>query len=71
MAETGRVLVVFPLCRGQREAMHKDGSERIARVFCFMLPMDAVYQIIVLRFVYPGGPTLVALTAAAMQVAKL
>ncbi|MGC1648403.1 MAG: hypothetical protein WA741_21505, partial [Candidatus Sulfotelmatobacter sp.] len=39
---------------GQRVEMLKDGWKSIGRVFILALVLDAVYQIIVIHFVYPG-----------------
>jgi hypothetical protein len=49
---------------GQREAMLKDGWKSVGRVFVLALLLDAVYQIIVLRFVYPGEAVIVAFVLA-------
>jgi hypothetical protein len=50
--------------RGQREAMLKDGWKSVGRVFILALVLDVVYQIIVLRFVYPGEAVIVAVVLA-------
>ena len=50
--------------RGQREAMLKDGWKSVGRVFILALVLDVVYQIIVLRFVYPGEAVIVAFVLA-------
>jgi hypothetical protein len=50
--------------RGQRKAILKDGWNSIGRVFLLALAIDVVYQIIVLRFVYPGEAIIVALILA-------
>jgi hypothetical protein len=53
------------LCHhGQREAMLKDGWKSISRVFILALVLDVVYQVIVLRFVYPGEAVIVAFVLA-------
>lgn len=49
---------------GQREGMLKDGWKSVGRVFILALALDVVYQIIVLRFVYPGEAIIVAFTLA-------
>ena len=49
---------------GQREAMIKDGWKSVGRVFILALVLDAVYQIIVLHFVYPGEMIIVAFVLA-------
>ena len=48
----------------QRQAMLKDGWKSISRVFILALVLDVVYQIIVLRFVYPGEAVIVAFVLA-------
>jgi hypothetical protein len=48
----------------QREAMLKDGWKSVGRVFILALVLDAVYQIIVLHFVYPGEMFFVAFILA-------
>ena len=50
--------------RGQRAAMLKDGWKSVGRVFILALVLDAVYQIIVIRFVYPGEMIIVAFVLA-------
>lgn len=50
--------------RGEREAMLKDGWKSVGRIFILALVLDAVYQIIVLRWVYPGEAVLVAIILA-------
>ena len=50
--------------RGQREAILKDGWKSVGRVFILALVLDVVYQIIVLRFVYPGEAVIVAFVLA-------
>ena len=50
--------------RGQREYMVKEGWKSISRVFLLAIAMDVIYQIIVLRFVYPGEAIIVALLLA-------
>ena len=49
---------------GQREDMIKDGWKSIGKVFVLALVLDVVYQIIVLRFVYPGEAIIVAFVLA-------
>jgi hypothetical protein len=48
----------------QRDAMLKDGWKSVSRVFILALVLDVVYQIIVLRFVYPGEAIIVAFILA-------
>jgi hypothetical protein len=50
--------------RGHRVEMVKDGWKSISRVFLLAIALDVVYQIIVLRFVYPGEAIIVALVLA-------
>jgi len=50
--------------RGQRAHFIKDGWKHIGRVFILALLMDVVYQLIVLRFVYPGEAIIVAIVLA-------
>jgi hypothetical protein len=49
---------------GQRVDMLKDGWKSVGRVFILALVLDAVYQIIVMRFVYPGEMIIVAFVLA-------
>jgi hypothetical protein len=49
---------------GQRGTMLKDGWKSVGRVFVLALVLDVVYQIIVLRFVYPGEAIIVAFVLA-------
>jgi hypothetical protein len=49
---------------GQRVDMLKDGWKSVGRVFLLALVLDVVYQIIVLRFVYPGEAIIVAFVLA-------
>ena len=49
---------------GQRVEMLKDGWKSIGRVFILALVLDAVYQIIVIHFVYPGEMIIVAIILA-------
>jgi hypothetical protein len=48
----------------QRVEMIKDGWKSVGRVFILALVLDAVYQIIVLRRVYPGEMIIVAFILA-------
>lgn len=50
--------------RGHRAAMIKDGWKSIGKVFILAVLLDVVYQIIVLRFVYPGETIIVAFLLA-------
>lgn len=49
---------------GQRTDMIKDGWKSVGKVFILALVLDVVYQIIVLRFVYPGEAIIVAFILA-------
>ena len=49
---------------GQRVEMLKDGWKSVGRVFILALVLDAVYQIIVIHFVYPGEMVIVAFILA-------
>lgn len=47
-----------------RSDMLKDGWKSVGKVFLLALLLDVVYQIIVLRFVYPGEAIIVAFVLA-------
>jgi len=49
---------------GRRISMLKDGWKSVGRVFILALVLDAVYQIIVIRFVYVGEMIIVAFILA-------
>jgi len=49
---------------GQRAGMIKEGWKSIGRVFILAVVLDVIYQIIVLRFVYPGEAIIVAFILA-------
>jgi hypothetical protein len=49
---------------GQRVDMIKEGWKSVGRVFILALVLDAVYQMIVLHFVYPGEMIIVAFVLA-------
>ena len=49
---------------GHRLFMIKDGWKSVGRVFILGLVSDVIYQIIVLRFVYPGEALIVAFILA-------
>ncbi len=49
---------------GERVDMMKDGWKSVGKVFVLALILDIVYQIIVLRFVYPGEVVIVAFILA-------
>lgn len=44
--------------------MIKNGCKDVGRIFILALAMDVAYQIIVLRFDYPGEAIIVAVTLA-------
>jgi hypothetical protein len=50
--------------RGNRTALIKNGWKSVGRVFILALVLDVVYQLIVLRFVYPGEAIIVAFILA-------
>jgi hypothetical protein len=45
---------------GERRAMLHDGWKSVGKVFVAALAIDAIYQVIALRWVYPGEALLVA-----------
>jgi hypothetical protein len=47
-----------------RREMIRDGWKSVGKVFVLALILDVVYQVIVLRFVYPGEAIVVALVLA-------
>jgi len=47
-----------------RSEMIKDGWKSVGRLFIFALVLDVVFQIIELRFVYPGEAIIVAFVLA-------
>ena len=49
---------------GHRRDMLRDGWKSVGKVFVLALVLDAVYQVMVLRFVYPGEALVVALLLA-------
>jgi hypothetical protein len=50
--------------RGHRADMLKDGWKSVGKIFILAVLLDIVYQIIVLRFVYPGETVIVAFLLA-------
>ena len=50
--------------RKHRAEMVKDGWQSVGKVFLLALALDVIYQIIVLRFVYPGEVIIVAFVLA-------
>jgi len=65
-AKTGKPPYFWALLSdpGQREDMIKDGWKSVGKVFGLAVVLDVVYQIIVLRFVYPGEAIIVAFVLA-------
>lgn len=49
---------------GERRAMVKDGWKSVGKVFVLAIVLDAIYQFIVQRWVYPGEAVLVAIILA-------
>ncbi len=49
---------------GERRAMLQDGWKSVGRLFILAFVLDAVYQFIVRRWVYPGEAVLVAVILA-------
>jgi hypothetical protein len=49
---------------GERGAMLKDGWKSVGKVFVLAIVLDAIYQFIVQRWVYPGEAVLVAIILA-------
>ena len=47
-----------------RAELIKDGWKSVGKVFMFALALDVVYQIVELRFVYPGEAVIVAFLLA-------
>lgn len=50
--------------RDDRRAMLKDGWKAVGKVFILAMVLDAIYQIIERRWVYPGQAVLVAIILA-------
>jgi len=48
----------------QRAALIREGWKSVARVFVLAVVMDVIYQLIVLRWVYPGETLIVAIALA-------
>ena len=65
-ARTGKSPYFWALATdpAHRADMLRDGWKSIGKVFMIALVLDVVYQIIVLRFVYPGEAIVVALVLA-------
>jgi hypothetical protein len=56
---------------GERVDMIKDGWKSVGKVFILALVLDAVYQMIVLHFVYPGEMVIVAFILAILPYLTL
>jgi len=65
-ARTGKPPYFWALATSpeHRVDMLKDGWKSVGKVFVLALVLDVVYQIIVLRFVYPGEAIIVAFALA-------
>jgi len=65
-AKTGKSPYLWALISGSSHRLHivKDGWKSVSTVFFMALAVDVVYQLIELRFVYPGEAVLVALVLA-------
>ena len=49
---------------GERKAMLHDGWKSVGKVFVLAIVLDAIYQFIELRWIYPGEAVLVAVILA-------
>ena len=65
-AKAGRPLYGWSILHdpAHRAEFLKDGWKDIAKVFCLAVLLDVVYQVIVLRWVWPGEVLLVAFLLA-------
>lgn len=65
-AKTGKPPYFWALLTdpSHRREMIRDGWKSVGKVFVLALILDVVYQVIVLRFVYPGEAIVVALVLA-------
>lgn len=65
-ARTGKPPYFWALASSpeHRADMLKDGWKSVGKVFVLALALDVVYQVIVLRFVYPGEAIIVAFALA-------
>ena|SRR3569832_92156 len=65
-AQTGRPPYFWTILTdpGQREDLLREGWKSILRVFVLAIVMDVIYQLIVLRWVYPLEVILVAILLA-------
>ena len=48
----------------ERTAMLKDGWKSVGKVFILAIVLDGIYQLIVLRWIYPGEDMIVAIILA-------
>ena len=67
-ARDGRPLYMWALMRDrvQRKALLREGWRHIGKVFIVAIVMDAVYQFISVRWVYPGEAVMVAVVLAVL-----
>lgn len=65
-ARTGKPPYFWSLVtdRAHRTDMLKDGWKSVGKVFLIALALDVIYQVIVLKFVYPGEAIIVAFVLA-------
>jgi hypothetical protein len=56
---------------GERVSMVKDGWKSVGKVFILAIVLDVIYQIIELRFVYPGEALIVAFILAIVPYLSL
>ena len=65
-ARTGKPPYFWALASSpeHRVDMLKDGWKSVGKIFVLALVLDVVYQVIVLRFVYPGEAIIVAFVLA-------
>jgi len=65
-AKTGKPPYGWALLRepGHRNEMLKNGWKSVGKIFILAVLLDVAYQIIVLRFVYPGETVIVAFLLA-------
>jgi len=65
-AKAGRPLYTWSLFTdaGHRVDFLKNGWKDVAKVFCLAIVLDVIYQIIVLRWVWPGETLIVAFLLA-------
>ncbi|HLK12144.1 MAG TPA: hypothetical protein VKW76_12265 [Candidatus Binatia bacterium] len=61
-------MVLHPLRRG---TLAREGWDDIAKVFVIALGIDGIYQLAVLRWLYPGEAVVVAVTLALLPYALI